>query len=153
MRQLEGLAVWCLKFMGGFAALGLGVYYGLLHRALHVPLEALTALVVAHSVLTAACCPFLYVSLKRGTSGLADWRLLFVTVGVYTMVGVPLLLHYLSQFGLIPPSMLRELYLTTGLVIPPGTVAAYYLSRKLSPHLYIRRDTAERGPAGAGPGR
>ncbi len=93
--------------------------------------------------------PFVYLSRRHEASSKGDWKPLYVTLGVFFMLGGPLLLYYASKFGLFSPSQLLGLYVTVLVAFPPVFFATYYVSKRFGifPHRRTNRSFAERKDA------
>ena len=126
------------------ALIGATALFALVHLCLKTPLSELVMPWLLYSGLGVLMTPFVYWSRRHEASSRGDWRPLYVTLGVFFMIGGPLLLHYASKFGLFSPSHLPGLYLTVVFTFPPIFLGTYYLSKRfgIPPH---RRDP--HGPA------
>ena len=123
---------WLWATLGSALVGGLGVFYGLFHLVLEVPLSKLKIPFVLVSILTVFLSPFLYQARKhQAQSGGRDVRLYFLIAGPYVLLVLLIYVFFGIRLGVLSPDHAVEYYTLVILSAILGSAVGYYLHRIL----------------------
>ena len=131
LRNRSSFWAWYRDGLIGLAAMGFAINYGALHLIAKVPFRSVLAPWLAISLLGATVLPVFYWSAEyAGRSG-GDKRPIFLLAGITSMLSCPIIFYYACNMRLISVPLARGSCIAGLIAVPPCTILAYYIEKKL----------------------